>query len=86
MQHENGEGEMERCDMRTANTLSHCVYAMSVRHARKMCQKNVRATRSVCTSFGCLLVELRTRLKAECHTKWRLGFWCHSGPQLHFMF
>ena len=26
-----------------------CVYAMSVRHARKTCQKNVRATRSVCT-------------------------------------
>ena len=29
--------------------LEPCVYTMSVRHARKMCQKNVRATRSVCT-------------------------------------
>ena len=28
-------------------TLEPCVYAMSARHARKMCQQNVRATRSV---------------------------------------
>ena len=34
MKHENGEGEMERYDMRTANTLSHactrCLYVRSV--------------------------------------------------------
>ena len=35
MKHENGESEP-------------CVYAMSVRHARKMCQKKARATRSAC--------------------------------------
>ena len=48
MIHENGEGEME---MKHAHCkhLEPCVYAMSVRHARKMCQKNVRATRSECT-------------------------------------
>ena len=40
MKHENGEGEMMRYDMRTANTLSQAsVYGMSARHARKMCQK-----------------------------------------------
>ena len=50
MTHENGEGEMERHDMRTANTSEPCVYAMSVRRARKTCPKNVRATRSVYTS------------------------------------
>ena len=35
MKHEKGEGEMGRCDMRTANTLSACVYAMSVRPRRE---------------------------------------------------
>ena len=49
MKHEKGEGEMERCDMRTAKHLEPYVHAMSVRHAQKLCQKNVRETRSVCT-------------------------------------
>ena len=49
MKHENGEGEMERYDMRTANTLSHACTRYQYVHARKLCQKNVRATRSVCT-------------------------------------
>ena len=48
MKRENGEGEMERDDMRTANTLSHastrCLYV-----TQRNCQKNVRAKRSVCT-------------------------------------
>ena len=51
MKHENRESEMERYDMRTANTLEPCVYAMSVRHARKTCKENVRATRSVCSVY-----------------------------------
>ena len=41
MKHENGEGEMKRCDMRTANTLSHacarCLYATQRKCVRKMC-------------------------------------------------
>ena len=37
------------------------MYAISVRHARKMCQKNVRATRSVCTVYlGCPQRECKT--------------------------
>ena len=36
-------------DMAHCKHLEPCVCAMSARHARKMCQKNVRATRSVCT-------------------------------------
>ena len=50
MKHENGEGEMERYDMRTADTLRPaCTRCLSVRHAKKLCQKNVRAIWSVCT-------------------------------------
>ena len=48
MKHEKGEGEMERYDMRTANNLSHAC-TRRVRHAKNLCQKNVRATRSVWT-------------------------------------
>ena len=49
MKHENGEGQMKRYDMRTANTLWHactrCLYATQRNCVRKMC-----ATRSVYTS------------------------------------
>ena len=41
MKHESGEGETEICDMRMQQTFSQtlepCVYAMSVRHVKKMC-------------------------------------------------
>ena len=46
MKPESGEREMERYDMRTANTLSHAFF-VCVRLARKKCEDNVRATRSV---------------------------------------
>ena len=36
-------------DVRTANTSSHACTRWLYRHARKMCQKHVRATRGVCT-------------------------------------
>ena len=49
MKHEKREGEMERHDTRTANTLSHACMRCLYTNARKKCQKNVRATRSVCT-------------------------------------
>ena len=44
MKHENGEGEMERCDMRTANTLSHactrCLHATQGKCVRTMCVRH----------------------------------------------
>ena len=44
MKHENGEGEMERYDMRTANTLSHactrCLYSTQRKCVRKMCVRH----------------------------------------------
>ena len=47
---------MERDVMRTANTLRHactrCLYVTQ----RQLCQKNVRATRSVCTSSPLMLL------------------------------
>ena len=49
VKHDIRDSEMERYDMRTANTSSHTCNAVSVRHAKKLCQKNVRATRRVCT-------------------------------------
>ena len=45
--------------MRTANTLSHAWF-VSAGHAKKMCQKNVRATRSVCTARASLLLTFPT--------------------------
>ena len=39
----------KRDDMRMRRTLEPCVYAISVRHAKKLYQKNVSATRSVFT-------------------------------------
>ena len=47
MKHESGEGEMERYDMRTANTLSHacsCLYVTQGKSAKKMCVRH-----GVCT-------------------------------------
>ena len=41
--HENGEGEMERYDMRIANTLSHacsCLYVTQGKSAKKMCVRH----------------------------------------------
>ena len=53
MKHGKGEGEMERFDMRTANTLSHaCTRCLHATQGK--CQKNVRATRSVCTLISLL--------------------------------
>ena len=51
MKHENGEGEMERYDMRTANTLSHaCTRCLTQGTCvRKMCVRH-----GVCVQF-CLL-------------------------------
>ena len=43
MKHESGEGEMERYDMRTANTLSHacsCLYVTQGKSAKKMCVRH----------------------------------------------
>ena len=47
MKHENGKGEMDRYDMRTANTLSHACSCLYVTQGKK-CKENVHATRSVC--------------------------------------
>ena len=58
MKHENGEGEMERCDVRTANARSHaCTRGLHVTH-RNCIRKNVRATRSVYRKCG----------RASCHS------------------
>ena len=44
MKHENGEGETERYDLRTANTLSHactrCLYVTQTNCVRKMCVRH----------------------------------------------
>ena len=44
MKHENGEGEMGRCDMRTAHTLSHactrCLYVKQRNRVRKFCVRH----------------------------------------------
>ena len=43
MKHENGEGELERYDMRTANTLSHacsCLYVTQGKSAEKRCVRH----------------------------------------------
>ena len=71
MKRENGEGEMERCDMRTANTLSHA--CTRCRHAAqgKMCQKNARATRSVSTKRWALIsgaAAFQTPTPKVCHS------------------
>ena len=50
MKHDNGEGEMERYDMRTANTSSHARSCQYVTQGK--CKQNVRATRSVCTHLA----------------------------------
>ena len=59
--HENGEGEMERYDMRTANTLSHacsCLYVTQRKSAKKMCVRHgvcvytPRRTHSSCHYAG----------------------------------
>ena len=71
MKHENGEGEMEKCDMARCKRFEPCADAMSVRHARKMRQKNVRATRSLCTQFeGCVAEPLRTITAILPGSKW----------------
>ena len=45
VKHQKGEGEMKRHDMHSATSLFHilepCVYAMSVRHAEKMCVRQL---------------------------------------------
>ena len=51
MKHENRECEMGRHDKRNANTLSHACTRSLYATQGKMCQKNVRATRSVCTDL-----------------------------------
>ena len=40
MKHENGEGEMGRYDIRTANTLSHACVATQGKCVRKMCVRH----------------------------------------------
>ena len=54
MKHDNREGEVERCDMRTANTSSHartrCLYATQGKCVRKMCVRH--------EAFGTPTVEL----------------------------
>ena len=55
MKHENGEGEMERYDMRTANTLSHActrsLYATQGKCVRKMCVRHGVCTLAVATMW-----------------------------------
>ena len=61
MKHGNGEGEMGRYDMRTANTLSHactlCLYATQRNCVRKMCVRH-----GVCVHSGGATREPRSHI------------------------
>ena len=52
MKHENGEGETERHDIHTANTLSHacsCLYVTQGKSAKKMCVRHRMCAQLLCS-------------------------------------
>ena len=71
MKHENGEGEMEKYDMRTANTLSHacsCLYVTQGKSAKKMCVRHRVCVHTRRTHRSCHYVGATSGVKKNLQT------------------